>query len=98
MKSSLLLLTSILLLTLPLRAAPVQKSDEVTKQLEKLKSQSSSERRDAVEALGYADDKRAVEPLIQALKDSSADVRAAAANALSLYNDDRSVEPLVATL
>ena len=47
-----------------------QKPDEVAKQLERLKSVSSAERRDAIEKLVDTEDPRAIEPIIAALKDA----------------------------
>src|SRR5690242_13377043 len=60
----------------------VQKGDEITKLLERIKSQSPAERREAIDQLGDAGDLRAVVPLIAALKDQDPDVRASTANAL----------------
>jgi HEAT repeat protein len=94
----------ILLLALPVHGSSVAvwalpcAAEDFARLVEKLKSQSSNERREAVEALGYLEDPRAIEPILTAFKDSSADVRAAAANATSEYKDKRAIEPLIALL
>src|SRR5713226_7919603 len=59
-----------------------QKGDEITRLLDRIKSQSPAERREAIDQLGDAGDPRAVAPLIAALKDQDPDVRASTANAL----------------
>ena len=93
-----IILTLILALPWPTVSVALCGQDDFAKHIEKLKSQSSEERRDAVEALGLLEDKRVIEPLLGVLKDSSPDVRAAAINALSFYEDPRAIDPLIALL
>lgn len=73
-----------------------RKRDENIRSLiaELINSSVSQERMMAAEALGNADEIRAVEPLIAALLDSEAIVRGAAAEALGRTGDIRAVRPL----
>jgi HEAT repeat protein len=59
-----------------------QKGDDIARMLERVKSRSTAERREAIDQLAEAGDLLAVEPVIAALKDQEGEVRASAANAL----------------
>ena len=59
-----------------------QKKDDVGSLLERIRSKSPAERREAIDQLADAGDARAVEPLIAALRDEQPDVRATVVNAL----------------
>jgi HEAT repeat protein len=48
--------------------------------------------------LGYTNDQRAVEPLIQALQDDDESMRRGAAESLGKLGDPRAVQPLIAAL
>ena len=63
------------------------KVDEIARMLERVKSRSTAERREAIDQLAEAGDLRAVEPVIAALKDQEGDVRASATNALGQLGD-----------
>src|SRR6185503_1893875 len=82
----------------PGHAQEQRKSDDVPRMLERVKSRSTAERREAIDQLAEAGDLRAVEPVIAALKDQEGDVRASAANALGQLGDKRAVEPLILML
>src|SRR5438876_7209682 len=75
-----------------------QKGDEISRLLDRIKSQSAAERREAIDQLGDAGDPRAVAPLIAALKDQDPDVRASTANALGQLGDKRAIDPLTSML
>ena len=55
-------------------------------------------RRTMVMNLGYTNDQRAVEPLIQALQDDDESMRRGAAESLGKLGDPRAVQPLIAAL
>jgi HEAT repeat protein len=61
-------------------------------------SRDSGTRGHAASSLGYARDRRALEPLLAALRDSAAFVRANAAEALGRIGDARAVVPLISML
>lgn len=78
-----------------------RKSDveAVIKILEKSKyNKDDNFRREAIEALGFIGDARAVELLIQALNDKSEDIRESAASSLGKIKDIRAVIPLIQML
>jgi HEAT repeat protein len=62
-----------------------------------LKGTNSSDRINAIKALGIIKDPRAVEPLIVAMKDPNGNVQLSAAEALGKYGEP-AVEPLIAVL
>jgi HEAT repeat protein len=52
-------------------------------------------RSDAIRSLGYIEDKRGFETVLEALKNKDGNIREAAASALGYFGDPRSFEPLV---
>jgi HEAT repeat protein len=72
--------------------------DNVSLQIERLKSPNAELRLYAADALAKFEDRRAVEPLIAALRDSDPRVRARAADGLGSLKDARGIEPLILLL
>ncbi|UCF89802.1 MAG: HEAT repeat domain-containing protein [Desulfobacterales bacterium] len=73
-------------------------SDEVERQIEKLKDKEWQTRWNAAAALGETKDPRAIEPLRAALKDENSYVRMTAVRSLGEIDDPRVIEPLIEAL
>jgi HEAT repeat protein len=93
-------LLAVITFLVPQYAAEVlgEKKDEVERLIADLKDPSWQIRWYSAQALGEANDPRAVEPLIAVLKDKHVYVRATTAWALGEIKDRRAVKPLIDAL
>ncbi len=92
----------------PAQDRAIKTSDEITRMLERIKSRSSAERREAIDqlaeaaaaarVLGQLGDARAVDSLTTSLKDGNSTVRGAAAMGLGSLKEARAVPALISAV